>query len=73
VLFWIVPAKVSGAYKIPQGELNLKQSFQMVSGTLASGGRTVPVEGKVRGDEIFLTAGSQSLRGKVNGRIIEMH
>ena len=73
VLFWIVPAKVSGAYKIPQGELTQKQSFQMLSGTLASGGRIVPVEGKVRGDEIFLTAGSQSLRGKVNGRIIEMH
>ena len=73
VLFWVVPAKVSGAYKIPQGELTLKQSFQMLSGTLASGGRIVPVEGKVRGDEIFLTAGSQSLRGKVNGRIIEMH
>ena len=73
VLFWIVPAKVSGAYRIPQGELTLKQSFQMLSGTLASGGRIVPVEGKVRGDEIFLTAGSQSLRGKVNGRIIEMH
>jgi hypothetical protein len=73
VLFWMVPAKVSGAYKIPQGELMLKQSFQMLSGTLASGGRTVPVEGKVRGDEIFLTAGSQSLRGKVNGRIIELH
>ena len=58
---------------MPQGELTLKQSFQMLSGTLASGGRTVPVEGKVRGDEIFLTAGAQSLRGKVNGKILELN
>ncbi len=73
VLFWVVPARVSGTYKVPQGELTLKQSFQMLTGTLASGGRTTPVEGKMRGDEIFLTAGSQSLRGKVNGKILELH
>jgi hypothetical protein len=73
VLFWVVPAKVSGTYKIPQGTLTLKQSFQTVSGTLTGSGRTVPVEGKLRGDEIFLTAGNQSLHGKVNGRTIEMH
>ena len=73
VLFWVVPAKVSGSYKIPQGDLTLKQSFQNVTGTLSSGGRIVPVEGKLRGDEIFLTAGNQSLHGKVNGKTIEMH
>ena len=71
-LFWVVPAKVSGTYKIPQGDLALKQSFQNVTGTLTSGGRTVPVEGKLRGDEIFLTAGKQSLTGRVNGRTIEL-
>ena len=73
VLFWMVPAKVAGTYKVPQGELTLKQSFQNLSGTLASGGRIVPVEGKVRGDEIFLTAGNQSLQGKLNGRTLDLH
>jgi hypothetical protein len=72
VLFWMVPAKVAGTYHLSQGELTLKQSFQNVSGTLASGGRIVPVEGKVRGDEIFLTAGNQSLQGKVNGKTLDL-
>src|SRR5438132_1422345 len=27
-LFWIVPAKVEGAWQLPQGELNLRQQFQ---------------------------------------------
>jgi hypothetical protein len=73
VLFWIVPAKVAGTHKLAQGELTLKQSFQMLSGTLTSGGRTVPVEGKVRGDEVSLTAGSQTLHGKANGKTLELH
>ena len=33
-LLWIVPAKVAGTHKIPQGELTLKQQYQMLSGTL---------------------------------------
>src|SRR3970282_913174 len=33
-LLWIVPAEVGGTYKVPQGELTLKQQFQMLSGTL---------------------------------------
>jgi precorrin-6B methylase 2 len=73
VLFWIVPAKVAGTHKVPQGDLTLKQSFQMLSGTLAAGGRVVPVEGRVRGDEVILTAGSQKLQGKANGKTLELH
>ena len=34
---WIVPAKVDGTWQLPQGELTLKQTFQMVSGTLKTG------------------------------------
>src|ERR687891_292097 len=34
---WIVPAKVQGTWQIPQGELALKQEFQMISGTLKNG------------------------------------
>src|SRR5205814_930420 len=34
VLFWIVPARIAGNHKVPQGELALKQEFQMLSGTL---------------------------------------
>src|SRR6476661_1101861 len=33
---WVVPAKVEGKWKLPDGELTLKQTFQTVSGTLGS-------------------------------------
>ena len=45
-LFWIVPAKVQGAWKMPQGELNLTQMYQMVSGTLRNGGEHHAADGR---------------------------
>jgi SAM-dependent methyltransferase len=63
VLFWIVPAKVAGTHRLPQGELVLKQEFQMLSGTLEKDGRTLPVEGRVRGSDIAFTAGGKAYRG----------
>jgi hypothetical protein len=67
-LMWIVPAKVAGSYKIPQGELVLKQSFQMLSGTLTTEGRRVVVHGKVRGEEIAFTANGKNYRGHLSGK-----
>ena len=72
-LLWIVPAKVEGTWQIPQGELRLKQSFQKVSGTLRTEGRTVPVEGKVRGEQIDFTAGGREYHGRVNGKRLELN
>jgi SAM-dependent methyltransferase len=69
---WIVPAKVDGTWKTPQGELTLKQEFQKLSGTLRSEGKNLPLQdGKVRGEEIVFTAGGVQYSGKVNGRRIE--
>jgi hypothetical protein len=69
---WIVPAKVDGTWKLPQGELRLKQQFQMVSGTLQTEGKTLALQdGKLRGDEITFTAGGVRYTGKVNGKRIE--
>ena len=34
---WVVPAKVAGVWKLPQGELVIKQNYQSFSGTLTSG------------------------------------
>jgi len=69
--FWVVPAKVEGAWKFGQGELRLRQNFQMVSGTLSSGGKTVPVIGRLRGDEFSFTAGTVRYSGRVNGDTLE--
>jgi SAM-dependent methyltransferase len=66
-LLYYVPAKVAGTWKTPQGELTLTQEFQNVSGTMSSGGKAVSVSGKLRGDQITLTAGGTEMTGKVNG------
>ncbi len=71
-LLWIVPAQVGGTHQLPEGELTLKQSFQKLSGTLRTNGRTVPVEGRVRGEEIAFTAGGREYRGKANGKRLEL-
>src|SRR5437763_7522287 len=71
-LFWIVPARVAGQYKLPQGELTLKQSFQMLSGTLSNGERTVPIKGKVRGEEVAFTAGGKEYHGRYTGKQVEL-
>ncbi len=72
-LFWIVPARVAGTYRVPAGELTLKQTYQMLSGTLQAEGKIFAVEGKVRGEEITFTAGGRTYRGKMNGRSLELN
>jgi SAM-dependent methyltransferase len=71
-LLWIVPAQVAGRYQVPQGDLNLKQGFQMLSGTLTAEGKTVPIEGKVLGDAISFTAGGREYHGRLNGKKLEL-
>jgi hypothetical protein len=71
-LLWIVPAKVEGTWKLPQGELTLKQTFQTISGTLKSGTNTSQIaNGRLRGDQISFTAGGAQYTGRVNGNTIE--
>jgi SAM-dependent methyltransferase len=71
-LLWYVPAKVAGTWRLPQGELTLEQSYQMLTGTLDAGGRAVPIEnGRLRGEEISFTAGGTRYTGRVNGSRIE--
>ncbi len=71
-LLWIVPAKVEGTWRLPQGELTLKQTFQMISGTLRSGGKSTPIaNARLRGDQISFSAGGAQYSGRVNGDMIE--
>jgi hypothetical protein len=71
-LLWIVPAKVEGTWRLPQGELRLTQTFQEISGSLNAGGNAVAIsDGKMRGDQISFTAGSAQYTGRVSGNTIE--
>ena len=71
-LLWIVPARVGGTHKLAQGELNLKQEFQKLSGTLRTEGKTFPIEGKVQGEEVSFKAGGREYRGRMNGKRLEL-
>ena len=68
---WIVPAKVEGNWKTPQGDLTIKQSFQNITGTLKNGSVVTPINGKLNGSQIAFTAGSTQYTGNVNGNSIE--
>jgi precorrin-6B methylase 2 len=68
---WIVPAKVEGNWRLAQGELALKQNFQMLAGTLKSGGQTMTIaNGRLRGNQISFSAGGAEYTGRVSGNAI---
>ena len=66
-LFWIVPAKVEGTWRMPQGEIAFMQTFQMLSGTLttSAGGRPF-TGGRLRGAQISFTVNGAQYTGRVN-------
>jgi SAM-dependent methyltransferase len=67
VHLYLVPAKVEGAWHMPQGTLTLKQEFQTLSGTVGS---TAVENARIRGEEISFTAGGAEYSGRVNGTAI---
>ena len=55
-LLYIVPAQVSGRWRMTQGELELEQKFQMLTGTFTKDGAgTTDVKGRLLGEQITLT------------------
>lgn len=62
-LLWMVPAKVQGTWKTPQGNLTLTQEFQMLTGNLNG---TPITSGRLNGDQVTLTVGGTTYNGKVN-------
>lgn len=69
---WIVPAKVEGTWKLPEGDLRLEQTYQTLLGTLRTGNSTFNlVDGKVIGDTLSFVAGDTRYIGRVNGNAIE--
>ena len=70
-MFWVVPAKVQGKWRTSQGEFDLKQTYQMLSGTMKAGNATTEITGgKMTGDQIVLSAGDTTYTGRVNGNTI---
>jgi hypothetical protein len=72
VMLFIVPARVEGTWRGPQGELTIKQQFQKISGTVTEGARTMTIaNGKMKGDQISFTAAGSEYTGRVTGERIE--
>jgi SAM-dependent methyltransferase len=69
---WIVPAKVEGTWKLSQGELELRQSFQMFTGDLRVGADRLPVvDGSLSGNRISFRIGDIRCTGRVIGNTME--
>jgi SAM-dependent methyltransferase len=69
---WIVPAKVEGNWQLADGELALKQTYQMISGTLKRAGNTVQIaNGKLNGDQITFNAAGSLYTGRVTSNGME--
>lgn len=67
---WIVPARVEGTWRSPEGDLVLKQRYQKVAGSLGAGALPIS-DGRLDGDQLRFTAGGAEYRGRVTGEVIE--
>lgn len=71
ILFWIVPARVEGRWRLPQGELQLEQTFQFLTGTLKSGDEVAPLsDGRIAGNRISFRVGEVIYSGELAGDIL---
>jgi len=71
-MMWVIPARVQGTWRIPEGDITLSQMFQMVTGSLRTRtGRAPITNGRLRGDQITFMAGRGRYSGRVSGNAIE--
>ena len=69
---WIVPARVEGVWKLPNGELTLKQDYQKLTGTLRLDDRSMVIsDGKMDGERISFSAGNYRYGGRLIGDVID--
>ena len=72
VFLYVVPAKVAGAWRMPEGDLTLKQDFQRITGTFSVGGASVPIEnGRLNSSEIRFSVNGVEYAGRIDGDTME--
>ena len=67
---WIIPVKVEGKWRLQDGELTITQQFQIIKGSLVSGGKSTPIVGRLRGGQIQFGADGAEYTGQVSGDTI---
>jgi precorrin-6B methylase 2 len=71
---WIIPAKVEGKWALPDGEMDLTQKFQMITGTMSIGGKKTAIAGKLNGNGIsFRADGATDYEGNVDGEVLTIN
>jgi len=69
---YIVPARVTGTWRTPDGQLELDQYYQKVSGTYELAGIRLPVEdGTLRGNQIRFMVNGIQYTGEIAGDTIK--
>ena len=69
---WMIPAKVEGTWKFPQGELKFSQEFQMVSGKITTSNDTANISnGRLWGEELTFNVNDAKYTGHVKGNTME--
>jgi len=64
-LMWIVPAKIEGSYNLGEGELKIRQEFQVFFGHYKKGSdSTLIKEGRINGDLVTFTLKEEKYSGK---------
>ncbi len=72
VFFYVVPAKVAGSWRMPEGDLTLVQDFQRLTGTFDIDGISVPIEnGRLNGAEIRFSVNYVEYAGRIDGDTME--
>ena len=72
-LLWIVPARVTGTWRLSNGTLTIQQDYQKLYGTLRTGTGKVETirNGRMNGEQMTFSAGTAEYTGRVNGRRLE--
>lgn len=68
---YYVPANVEGTWRLPQGEITFEQGYQELAGIYTLADLSVPVEGRLRGNEITFSVNGVDYTGRVKGDAME--
>ena len=69
---FIIPARVEGKWRVPDGMLTVTQHYQMIEGTLTpASGTPRPIKGRLRGNQLTVTVGDTEYEGTIRGNTFE--